>query len=235
MKRFVAIILSALAVVTLVTGYLIFQHFRSPLTRSQRVLAWLKDPATHQNWAVKANEHCGNSLFLIPTDGFIGYLWGDQFNISHKHQGIDIFAGTSPGETAIYSVYDGYLTRQSDWKSSVIIRIPDDPLTPGRQIWVYYTHMADEDGLPFISDAFPPGTIDVFIPAGTLLGYQGNYSGNPGNPTGVHLHLSIVLSDATGLYKNETNITNTLDPSPYFGLPLNSQENPEVIPTCLGG
>jgi hypothetical protein len=94
--------------------------------------------------------------------------------------------------------------------------------------------MADENGQSYITDAFPPGSSELFISAGTLLGYQGNYSGDPGNPTGVHLHLSIVMSDPSGLYKNELNITNTLDPSPYFGLPLNNQQNSRIIPGCVG-
>ena len=234
MKRIMVIIISALAIITLVTGYYAFRYFRSPLTRSQRVLAWLRDPDSHSDWAITANERCTTAPFTLPTDGYIGYLWGDRLSINHKHQGIDIFAGTSSGETPVYSVYDGFLTRQSDWKSSVIIRIPDDPLSTGRQIWVYYTHMADENGRSYISDTFPPGTSELFVPAGTLLGNQGNYSGDPGNPTGVHLHLSIVMSDATGLYKNELNVANTLDPSLYFLLPLNSQENPGAIPTCIG-
>ena len=44
----------------------------------------------------------------------------------------------------VYSASDGFLTRQADWKSSLIIRVPDDPLQPGRQIWIYYTHIADQ-------------------------------------------------------------------------------------------
>ena len=68
-------------------------------------------------------------------------------NPGHRHQGIDIFAGTDVGITPVYAAYDGYLTRQSDWKSTVIIRIPSDPLEPGRQIWTYYTHMADAEGV----------------------------------------------------------------------------------------
>ncbi len=232
MKRISVLFFSTLAVATLVTGYYVFRYFRVPASRSQRVLAWLKDPDSHPEWVITANERCPDAPFSLPTNGYIGYLWGDQFSLNHIHQGIDIFGGTPSGKTPVYSVYDGYLTRLPDWKSSVIIRIPDDPLSHGRQIWVYYTHMADENGQSFIDAAFPPGSSELFIPAGTLLGYQGNYSGDPGNPTGVHLHLSIVLSEPDGLFKNELKITNTLDPSPYFGLPLNRQNNTGAIPRC---
>ena len=131
------------------------------------------------------------------------------------------------------AAYDGYLTRLADWKSTVIIRIPEDPLKPERQIWTYYTHMADEQGNSFVSEEFPMGTSEVFVKAGTVLGYQGNYSGDPGNPTGIHLHFSIVLDDGSGQYLNELDIENTLDPSDYFHMNLNAHENPGDIPACL--
>jgi hypothetical protein len=124
------------------------------------------------------------------------------------------------------------LSRLPDWKSTVIIRIPDDPLRPGQQIWTYYTHMADSDGRSYVSDAFPSGTSEVYVEEGTLLGYQGNYSGDPNNPTGVHLHFSIVKDDGNGSFLNELEIKNTLDPSPYFGMSLNAQENPDDVPVC---
>ena len=61
--------------------------------------------------------------------------------------------------------------------------------------------------------------------AGTLLGYMGNFSGTPGNPTGVHLHISIVKDDGNGNYLNELEIKNTLDPSPYLGMNVNGHTN----------
>jgi hypothetical protein len=93
--------------------------------------------------------------------------------------------------------------------------------------------MADTEGSSYIVDEFPPGTIEVYIEEGTLLGYQGNYSGTPGNPVGIHLHFSIVKDDGKGSFLNELKIQNTLDPSPYFDLPLNGHTNQDVIPVCL--
>ena len=79
---------------------------------------------------------------------------------------------------------------------------------------------------------FPTGTFEVFVEAGALLGYQGNFSGTPGVPTGIHLHFSIVLDDGQGKFRNELEVANTLDPSPYLGLMLNAITNRDKIPVC---
>ncbi len=195
-------------------------------------MEWIRHAENHPEWAVRAGDRCVNAPFSMPTHGYIGFLWDDSFRPGHRHSGLDIFGGTDNGITPIYAAYDGYLTRQSDWKSTVIIRIPSDPLQPDRQIWTYYTHMADEQGNDFISEDFPPGTSEVFVKAGTLLGYQGNFSGTPGNPTGVHLHFSIIEDDGDGQFLNETMIENTLDPSPYFNIMLDANQSPPEIPIC---
>lgn len=200
--------------------------------RHAQVWQFLTDPAAHASWKVRPGTVCGSAPFMQPTAGFIGYLWGDSFRVGHTHQGLDIFAGTEVGVTPVYAAYSGYLSRQWGWKSSLIIRIPSDPLMPPRQIWTYYTHMADPSGtVSYIVPQFPEGTSEVFVEAGTLLGYQGNYSGDPNNPVGVHLHFSIV-KDQNGQYLNELDINNTYDPSPYFGLPLNAATNKDTIPLC---
>lgn len=230
MKKFLIILAGGLVIGAAI--YLIFIRKPFNLKRSLYVTQWLANPDAHANWTIKAGDLCGNAPFKFPTTGLIGYLWGDSFRAGHKHQGIDIFGGKEPGVTPVYSAYPGYLTRLPDWKATVIIRVPDDPLQTGRQIWTYYTHMADQLGKSFISAEFPAGTYEKYIPAGTLLGYQGNYSGTPDNPVGVHLHFSIVLDDGKGSFRNELKIENTLDPSPYFDLALNSTHNPDIVPVC---
>lgn len=202
------------------------------LTRDERVIEWIRKPENHPDWAIRAGERCGDAPFVLPTNGYVGYLWDDSFRPGHRHQGIDIFGGGEPGDTPVYAAADGYLTRLPEWKSSLIIRLPEDPLQPGRQIWTYYTHMADRDGSSLIAADFPPGTEEVFVLAGTLLGTQGNFSGTPGAPTGVHLHFSIVLDDGGGRFRNELQIENTLDPSSYLGLNLNAHTNSSEIPLC---
>lgn len=204
---------------------------RSPL-RDERVEQWIRGPEEHPDWAVQSGQRCVDAPFQMPTDGFIGYLWDDSFRPGHHHQGIDIFGGGQPGDTPVYAAADGYLTRLTSWKSSLIIRLPEDPLQPNRQIWTYYTHLADALGKSLIAEDFPPGTGEVFIKAGTLLGHQGNFSGNPASPVGVHLHFSVVLDDGNGQFLNELDIKNTLDPSPYLGLNLNAHQNTDEIPLC---
>lgn len=195
------------------------------------VMDFIRNPSNHTGLVIKAGARCGNAPFIFPTTGMAGYIWGDAFRVG-PHQGIDIFAGTNVGVTWVVAAYPGYLTRLPHWKAALIVRIPDDPLSPGRQIWVYYTHLADANGNSFISSQFPPGTREKYVDAGTFLGTQGNYSGDPNNPVGVHLHISIVQDDGAGSFKNELDINNTYDPSPYLGLRLNAYQNRDQIPVC---
>ncbi len=220
-------------------GYYLYQFVYRPMKpafgRSGRVVAWIRNPSAHPEWAVQAGTRCvPKAPFLMPTDGLIGYLWDDSFKAGNRHQGIDIFGGTGVGKTPVVAAYPGTLTRLPTWKSAVIVRVESDPLQPGRQIWLYYTHMADPNGNSFISPDFPPGTTEKAIAAGTLLGYQGNYTGDAANPSGVHLHFSIVLGDGKGGFRNELDINNTLDPSPYLGLPLNASTSDGTVITCTG-
>src|ERR671922_1160462 len=229
-KRF--LILSIIFVIAIAAAATAYYSYRPNIARLDKFRQWRRDPTAHADWSLAAGSRCETAPFLFPTDGFAGFLWGDSFGFRHTHQGVDIFAGTDVGIAPVVSAYPGYLTRLPEWKSAVIVRVPSDPLQPGRQIWLYYTHMADQFGNSYIADEFPAGTSDKLIEAGTFLGYQGNYSGDPNNPVGVHLHFSIVQDDGEGKFKNELEINNTLDPSPYLGLPLNGYENRDRVPLC---
>jgi hypothetical protein len=193
--------------------------------RIARLRQFFQAPEHYPEWQIQAGAQCAGAPFLLPTTGYIGFGYGDSWSPGHRHTGLDIFGPTRQDDprglnsTPIVAAYGGYLTRLPDWKSTVIIRIPNDPLQSGRQIWTYYTHMADPSGqTSYIVADFPPGTEEVYVEAGTLLGHQGNFSGDAANPVGVHLHFSIVLDDSQGGFLNEARIENTLDPSPYLGL-----------------
>lgn len=197
---------------------------------------WFTEPAARLALATSMNRQtCPGAPFSLPSDGLIGLLWDDPaapYTVFSTHTGLDIFGDGAPGMVPVYAAYQGYLSRLPDWKSSLIIR-HDDPLQPGRIIWTYYTHMASRDGSEsFIAPDFPPGTDALWVERGALLGYQGEYAGAGRAPIGLHLHFSIVLSGADGTFTNEAQLANTLDPSPYFRMPLNNAAFPERPVRC---
>jgi hypothetical protein len=232
-KRFILLLIPVAIAAAGIYLYFTYGRVRNS-ARTARIYAWFQDQSSLSDYMMTPGMRCGDAPFIFPTHGLIGFIWNDSFYPGHHHSGLDIFGGTAPGVTPVTAAYPGYLTRLSDWVSTVIIRVPEDPLNPKRQIWVYYTHMADSNGNSFVSSNFPPGTKEVFVEAGAFLGYMGNYSGNPANPVGVHLHISIVKDDGKGNFTNELEIKNTYDPSPYFGLPLNANTNADTIPFCNG-
>ena len=235
----VKIVLGMLAIVLLIGGagiaYIALTYYGSSRSNSPQAIGrWFRDRANRPA-LMTYREQCPGAPFVLPSDGFIGLLWSDPagpYNIYRRHTGIDIFGDGAVDEVPVYAVYDGYLTRLDDWRATVIIR-HDDPLVPGRRIWSYYTHLASEDGTEsFIDSAFPPGTQEKFVEQGTLLGYQGNYAGSAASPVRIHVHMSLVTSEESGAFKNEGVLSNTLDPSPYFGMPLNIDTLPERPIQC---
>ncbi len=200
--------------------------------RNQAFVQWSTgDDTDRANLITAQRDACHGAPFILPTDGFIGLLYEDPrgpYSASNPHQGIDIFSEGDPGVSPVYAAYDSYVSRSADWRSAVILRVPDDPLRPGNQIWLYYAHMADRDGNSFIVDAFPPGTSELFVEQGTLLGYTGDYNGSAARSIWVHLHFSIVKDDGNGRFLNELEFDNTLDPSPYLGINVNYQCTPST-------
>lgn len=191
-----------------------------------RLRQWLNNPQDYPAWSIPGGVRCGDAPMLLPTNGYVGFGWDDSFRPGHRHSGLDIF-GPDPENnlTPIVAAYDGYLTREADWKSTVIIRHPAFPAVPaagiaaGTEIWTYYTHMASRDGTEsYVVPAFPPGTHEQFVKAGTLLGRQGNWGGSLWQLTGRHLHFSAVKTKPGGGYADEREITNTYDPLPLLGL-----------------
>lgn len=218
-----------LPLLLLLTLYTFRRQLAGP--RIPRIGPWFANPVAHADWQVEIGSRCGNAPMIFPTTGFIGVGWGDGLWPFYQHTGYDIFSPAgAENVTPNIAAYDGYLTRETDWLSTVIIRHPDfppfdgSPLAPGEQIWSYYTHMASPNGsLSYVDPAFPPGTREKFVTAGTLLGYQGTWSGRPNDPVGLHLHFSIATSKPDGSYTNETQIGNTYDPALFLGLTANEE------------
>ena len=221
------VLVAAIVALGILAGlaFYLFAPLLATRSHGARLQAYLQDPAAHADWQIRAGARCGQAPFVFPTDGYLGFGYGDSWRVGQRHQGFDIFGPLPAGQTPVVAAYAGYLTRLPEWKSTVIMRVPHDPLQPSRQIWVYYTHMASPEGASFISAELPPGTTEKYVEAGMVLGHQGNYSGDAGNPTGIHLHFSIVLDDGAGHFTNELNFGNTLDPSPYLGLCGNARDD----------
>ncbi len=190
--------------------------------RNREFATWATGNENERATLIAERDPCAKAPFILPAEGYIGLFWNDPrspYSQSRRHQGIDIFINEQPGTQPVYAVADGFIYREADWVSTVIQRIPSDPLQPGQQIWVYYTHMADAQGNDFIEPQFERGVTEVPIRQGELIGYVGNYDGNVPSRIWTHLHLSVV-KDSDGTYLNEYFIDNTLDPSPYFGTGL---------------
>ncbi len=222
MKYAIALAVAGAAVLFLILAIGVVKDLFNP--RGEIFMAWvLGDSKAREELIISQREACPGAPFILPADGFIGLLYADPrgpYSQSSPHQGIDIFSNADPGITPVYAAYDGYITREDDWLSTLIQRVPDDPLKSDTQVWLYYTHMADTDGNDFIEDAFPPGTREVYVEQGTLLGYTGNYNGNSLRGVWVHLHFSIVKDDGSGNYTNELDFRNSIDPSAYLGMGL---------------
>ncbi|MCB9452320.1 MAG: M23 family metallopeptidase [Anaerolineaceae bacterium] len=231
------LILGVVLVLVVGGGYAGFRLYSASQSNSiAPIQQWFSDVASRRALITMRNQvACPGAPFILPSDGFIGLLWNDPagpYTLLNTHTGVDIFGDGEPGEVPVYAAYDGYLTRLDSWFSTVIIR-HDDPLQPGRIIWTYYTHMAARDGEEsFIAPEFPPGTHGVWVTQGTLLGYQGEYAGEGARPIGLHLHFSIVQSEPDGAFKNESRVANTLDPSPYLGMPVAITGFPERPINC---
>ncbi len=191
-------------------------------------------PRRPADLATQQRESCPDAPFLVPSAGYVGLYYNDPsrpYSQSRRHQGVDLFV-RDVGTVPVYAVADGYISHPSYWQSAVIQRIPSDPLNPGQQIWVYYTHMADADGNDFIEPAFDYGASEVWAEQGTLIGYIGDYDGNQPSRIVPHLHVSIVRDDGFGRYLNELDIANTLDPSPYFGVDVGWGSDNNNLPYC---
>ncbi len=122
-------------------GIHFFQLLSHPGT--QPFLQWARgDEAARAALITTQRDACPGAPFILPTDGFIGLLYEDPrgpYSSRSPHQGIDIFSEGDPGTMPVYAAYSGYVSREANWRSALILRIPDDPLRPGEQIWLYYS------------------------------------------------------------------------------------------------
>src|SRR5690242_20373857 len=84
-KRFYIIPAVLVAVITAaITAYYLY---RPNAARMLKFHQWMNDPASHAYWKLAAGSQCGSAPFIFPTDGMVGFLWGDMMGKLHRHQG----------------------------------------------------------------------------------------------------------------------------------------------------
>jgi hypothetical protein len=122
---------------------------------------------------------CPGAAWPFPTSGALGLRW---YNKTPSLMGIGY-----DNSVPVYAVADGQLMRRADWPDAVAI-LHDDPLEPGQKVWAFYGGMSSWNvQASYVNAAFPPGSTDVPVKAGELLGYQGSY-----RYAWTHLHFAIV-------------------------------------------
>jgi hypothetical protein len=156
---------------------------------------------------------CPSAPWRFPSSGAFGVQW--------RENGLNIFSWGSKNTVPVYAVADGFLTRYSGWEGVLVIR-HDDPLNPGDQVWTVYADMLSASGNEsYIPDDFPPGSIEMPVNAGQLLGYQGEWSGRIYWPMPAHLRFAVVNEIPSSIMMNDDLFKNAVDPTPYLGISLN--------------
>jgi hypothetical protein len=141
--------------------------------------------------------------------------------VQWSENGLNIFSWGNKNTVPVYAVADGVLLRPSDWEGAVVIQ-HDDPLNPGEKVWTVYADMLSASGHEsYILDNFPPGSTEIPVNAGQLLGYQGEWSGRIYWPMPAHLRFAAVKEIPTSIMMNDDVFKNAVDPTPYLGISLN--------------
>ena len=167
-------------------------------------------------------DSCPEAAWRLPTKSDLGMWW-----ITHQ---LGFMGEGYENSVPVYAVADGLLLRRPDWNDAVAIQ-HDDPVRQGEKAWTYYGGMASGWGeQSFVIADFPPGSVDVPVKAGQLLGYQGMWSGEQDAPIWVHLHFAVVPALEDGSFPDAIVSLNpegepdtaepqfAFDPSPYLNV-----------------
>jgi hypothetical protein len=159
---------------------------------------------------------CPGAPWQLPTSGSVGVQRGEG--------GLYIYGWGNEGTIPVYAVADGLLTRYTDWVDAVVIQ-HEDPHKPGEDVWLYYTDMASASGLvSYVDEAFPPGSTELPVRAGQLLGYQGVWNGRPGWGIPTHVRLALTHEVPGNIDQVNRGLKADADLEPYFGISLNGDD-----------
>src|SRR5512138_3651468 len=95
------LILPPVLIALITAAAVIYSSLHPSGVRAARVLSWIHSPASSDGRIIQAGTKCGDAPFIFPTTGIAGFLWGDSFRWGHRHQGVDIFAGTDINVTPV--------------------------------------------------------------------------------------------------------------------------------------
>lgn len=192
----------------------------SAIDRNYRLAHLLADTHVYRprGWRKIASSEpqtCPGAPWQLPA--------GSALGVRSSGAGLDFLGWGSENTVPVYAVSDGLLTRHQEWGSALVIQ-HDDPFRPGAVVWSVYADMSNASGLEaYIAEDLPPGSIDVPVAAGQLLGYQGVWSGRPYWPAPTHLRFAVVSELTAGDYSYEIPLENALDPTLYLGIALKDQ------------
>lgn len=195
----------------------ILTSYAAAAFRAETIVYRPRDPAVA---SPADSEACPAAPWRLPTRSELG-IWRQGGGLAFMGEGYE-------RSVPVYAVADGLLTREAAWRDAVAIR-QADPLRPGEAVWAVYSGMASAwGGWPFIEPRFPPGSRDVPVKRGELLGYQGQYSARWGTPYWVHLEFAVLPAQADGGLPAEirkapapsvaAGSAQALDPAPYLGI-----------------
>lgn len=196
-----------------------------------------ESPRVDSSELLEARLNQYNATFLIPSPGFVGWIFG-----RNGHSGVDIWTGDPrasresdrkppPCGNEVRAAYAGtvkeiWKSRTHDgqnWRSAdpgdteaaiVVLEHWNVPGAPRNPIYTMYMHMARDNGNgtgvgTCISDnVWDYKESGQSVPAGFVLGRQGNLR-LAGPSIITHLHFSVSTS---------WNSENAIDPSPFLGL-----------------
>jgi hypothetical protein len=190
----------------------------SAIEKNYYLVHYLADTRVYRPRGSRLNDSikplfCPSTPWRLPTSGAFGVQW--------RENGLNIFGWGSKNTVPVYAVADGFLTRYSEWEGALVIR-HDDPLNPGDKVWTVYADMLSASGnASYILDDFPPGSSEIPVNAGQLLGYQGEWSGRIYWPMPAHLRFAVVNEAPSSIMMNDDLFKNAVDPTTYLGISLN--------------
>src|SRR5688572_6448447 len=94
-RRGCALLLIVALIVLVLVVYALLRFFGGGSNSNDVITRWFTDPSSRPALTTTMNRSaCPDAPFVLPSDGFIGLLWGDPaapYTTWNPHSGVDIF------------------------------------------------------------------------------------------------------------------------------------------------